>query len=893
MRTLWKRLTSLISKRRLETELNEEVETHLAMLAEELRERGMDALTAREAARREFGGIDSMKEAYRERRGISSIEILAKDVRYAVRGLSRSPAFTIAAVLSLALGIGANTAIFSFLDRLMLRMLPVEQPEQLLSLYRTGGWGSGFASYPQYLAFRQHAELFNGVLARSGAYKVRFDAGHSNRADFIEREFVSGNYFDVLGVKPAMGRVFTGADDRTPQGHPLAVLSYDFWRSRFGLDPGVLGRVLMVDEQPLTVVGVAAAGFHGVEVEHRADIWAPTMMFRGQIMQDGMHWVWILARRRPEISKSRIQAAANTIMRQHLASVYGDKPDSAFRRWAMEQKIDVRDGGLGISMLRDQFGKPLTVLMAAVGLVLLIACANVANLLLARGAARSREIALRLSLGATRRRIVRQWLIDSLLLALLGSVLGLLFAVWGERYMLLFLPASLSDSFTVGPDAAVLGFTACVSILSAIVFGLAPALRATDLDPAYALKGGGAQAAMGGARAGFRKALVVAQVAFSVVLVVMAGLFAHSLAGLRSIDPGFTHQSVMTFALDYPSAWKDADKDGFRERLLTRVASLPGIVSFSCAALAPYQGGMWSAGIRVPGSARTATEGVEVAVEGVGPGYFATLGTRALRGREFDQSDMRSTRKMALVNEAFVSEFLPGSTDPVGRVLSFDDGKSEGGEPTYIIGLVRNILHKGLKAAAEPTVYVPFHQGQVGFDPTLLVRAQIPPNALLAMIRRELNRLDPEVALIEPRTIRQRVDDSIFVDRMIATLSAFFGGLALLLAAVGIYGVMAYAVSRRTAEIGLRIALGADPSKIERIVLRDGLILIAAGIAIGLPLSLIAGRISSSLLYGIRPGDPPAFVLTIVVLLVIGLVAAFVPARRAASIQPVEALRHE
>jgi predicted permease len=374
---------------------------------------------------------------------------------------------------------------------------------------------------------------------------------------------------------------------------------------------------------------------------------------------------------------------------------------------------------------------------------------------------------------------------------------------------------------------------------------------------------------------------------------VMAVLFAHSLAGLRSINPGFAYQSVMTFALDYPRVWKDTDKDRFRERLLARVAALPGIASFSCAALAPYQGGIWNAGMRVPGSARTAREGVEIALQGVGPAYFATLGSRPLRGREFDESDMHATRKIALVNEAFVREFFPGLADPVGRVLSFDDSKPEGGEPTYIIGLVRDILHKGLKAPAEPTVYVPFHQGQVGFDPTLLVRAQLPPDTLLPMIRRELNRLDPEVALIEPRTIRQRVDDSIFVDRMIATLSGFFGGLALLLAAVGIYGLMAYAVTQRTAELGLRIALGADPSKIGWMVLRDGLFLIAPGIVLGLPLSLAAGRVSSSLLYGIRPGDPLAFALTVAVLLVIGMVSAFVPARRAASIEPVEALRHE
>ena len=650
---------------------------------------------------------------------------------------------------------------------------------------------------------------------------------------------------------------------------------------------------MTVDEQPLTVIGVAAPGFRGVEVDHHPDIWVPAMMYRGKIMDPGMRWVWILARRRPEIARGQIQAAANTVMQGYLASVYGDKPDNAFRRWAMEQRVEVRDGGIGISLLREEFGKPLIVLMAAVGLVLLIACANVANLLIARGAARRREIALRFSLGGTRGRVVRQWLIESLLLALLGSTLGLLFAIWGERYMLLFLPAGSNDLFNVAPDATVLGFTAGISILSALLFGLAPALRATALDPAAALKDAGSQASLRGLRIGLRKGLVVAQVAFSVVLVAAAGLFAHSLAGLRSVNAGFTHQDVVTFELSYPGTWKEPAKARLREMLLVRAAALPGIVALSYAAPGPYQGGSWNAGIRVPGSARTAREGVEVAMQGVGPAYFETIGSRLLRGREFDESDTHAARKIAIVNEAFVREFLPGVSDPVGRVLSFDDQKPEGGEPTYIVGLVRDILHKGLKTRPESTVYVPFHQGEITFDPALLVRAQLPPEALLPIIRRELNRFSPEVALVEPRTIRERVDDSIFLDRMVATLSGFFGALALLLAAVGIYGVMAYSVTRRTGEIGLRIALGAGAAQIRWMVLREALLLIGLGMVIGLPLSAAAGKLSASLLYGIRPSDPLTLALTAAALLVTGVMAAFVPARRAALIEPMEALRHE
>jgi predicted permease len=893
MRTLWKRLTALFSQRQWDRELSEEVEVDMEMRAAELRQQGLDPGAARAAARREFGGLEQMKEAYRDRRGVPWIEILAKDASYGLRGLRRNPAFTLAAVLSLALGIGANTAIFSFVNTLMLRMLPVEKPEQLVNLYRTGGWGKGYASYPLYLEFRKHTDLFTGVFGRSGADKVRFDAGHSNSVDYVQLEYVTGSYFDVLGVRPAIGRLFTDEDNRTPQAHPLVVLSYDFWRNRLALDPAVLGRVLSVDERLLTVIGVAAPGFHGVEVETHADLWAPAMMCRGEILQPGMHWLWIMARSRPDVPRSRVQAAANTIMQQFLMSVYGGQRESAFGKWALAQKIEVRDAGVGISMLRDAFGKPLTILMAAVGLVLLIACANVANLLIARGAARRREIAMRFSLGATRWRLVRQWLIESLLLALLGSVLGLAFAIWGERYMLLFLPPGAGERFEVAPDATVLGFTLGISILSAVLFGLAPALRATSLDPAAALKDGGARQPGRGARAGFRKALVVMQVALSVVLVAAAGLFAHSLAGLRSINPGFAAQNVATFSLDYPRAWKGADKQKHRDRLLEGLAALPGIASISYGAPGPYRGGSWSAGIRVPGSARTAREGVEIDEQGVGPAYFKTIGVRPLLGREFNLADLRSTRKIAVVNEAFVREFLPGTQDPTGRILSFDDSKPEGGEPTYIVGLAPDILHEGLKTPAKSTVYVPFHAADITFDPTLLVRAQVAPAALLSAIRRELGQIDPEVALIEPRTLRERVDDSIFVDRMIAALSGFFGALALLLAAIGIYGVMAYSVTRRTAEIGLRIALGAAPAKIAWMVLRDGLLLIALGVAIGLPLSLAAGRISASLLYGVKPNDPPTFIVTIAVLLGVGVLAALLPARRAAVVAPIEALRHE
>ncbi|HMC57999.1 MAG TPA: ABC transporter permease [Candidatus Solibacter sp.] len=398
MRTILRRLAALFRGRRArdeaDRELSEELEIHLGMQEDEFRGQGMEPAAARSRALREFGGVAQTQEAYRDRRGLPWLESTAKDVRYALRGLRRNPGFTAAAAISLALGIGANTAIFSLFYTLMMHMLPVSRPGELVTLYKTGGWGKGYTSYPLYLDLAGRTDLFNGVVARTGVAKVRFTSP-GGRAQFTQREFVSGNYFSVLGVGTALGRLFTEDDNRVPGGHPLAVLSYDFWQNRFGANPGVLGRTLLVDEQLLTVIGVAASGFRGVEVEHHPEIWVPAMMYPGKIMNSGMWWIWVMGRCRPEVSRQQLQAAVDVLMQQHLAAAYPTGYNAAFRKKAFEQRLEVRKGGVGLSMLRDEFGKPLAVLMAAVGLVLLAACVNVANLMLARGAARQREIAMR------------------------------------------------------------------------------------------------------------------------------------------------------------------------------------------------------------------------------------------------------------------------------------------------------------------------------------------------------------------------------------------------------------------------------------------------------------------------------------------------------------------
>src|SRR5664279_2333637 len=752
MRIFWLRLMGILRGNRLERELNEEIGAHLAMQEEEFRKQGMKPAAARAAALREFGGVAQAKEEYRERRGLPWLENAARDVRYGLRGLRRSPGFTAAAVLSLALGIGANTAIFSLFHTLMLRMLPVERPQELVSLYRTGGWGKGTVSYPLFQEIAKRNDLFAGVIARNGVDKVRFTPRPGDRGEFTQREFVSGNYFNVLGVTPALGHLFTDDDNGAPGAHPVAVLSYDLWRNRYGADPGILGGKILVDEQPFTVIGVAAPGFHGVEVERRAEVWVPAVMDSNP----NNWWLMLVARRRPEVPVRQVQAAMNVLMAQHLSRVYPSPYNAAMRKRALEQRLEVRGGSVGLSGLREVFGRPLTVLMLAVGLVLLAACANVANLLLARGAARQKEVALRLSLGATRARLVRQALTESILLVAAGGALGVGLAAWGQGVLVQFLPEEAGAPFSATPGGAVLLFTLSITALSALLFGVGPALRSTAVDPAAGLRAG----SMGqGGSPLLRRVLVVAQVAFSVVLV-----------------------------------------------------------------------------------------------------------------------------GLAAVNEAFVREFLPGEKHPDSRTFSFDDSKPEGGEPTSIVGVVRDVRHAGIQKPAKPTVYVAIDQGQNSGLPAMLVRTQAPPNALLAPIYRELRRLGPSVAIGDIRTLRQQVDDSIYEQRMLAALGAFFGTLALVLAAVGLYGVVAYGTARRTGEIGLRIALGAPRAQVVWMILRDSLLLVGLGLAIGLPAALAGARAVESVLFGIRPADPFTFATTAALLAAI---------RRASRLDPSQVLRNE
>jgi predicted permease len=865
---LLRRLLSLFRQHRLERELRDEIANHLAMQEEEFRRAGMTPEAARSAALREFGGVAQAAEEYREQRGLSWIEVLLHETRYALRALARNPGFTAAAILSLALGIGANTAIFSLFQALMLRMLPVAQARELVYLFQTGAGDAGYVSPSLYLELTRRTDLFTGVLARRSS-RIRPEASTT-----INAEQVTTNFFDVLGVQPALGIYF--ANGQTG----VAVISYRYWQTRYNADPTILGRDLALESGKLRIVGVAGPGFRGIEVENPADLWTPLTIRPST----GARYLWIMGRLKSGVSPAAAQSALDTFMTNFQRQAFAGMPESELKRRTLEQRIEVRDGAIGLSFLRDRFGKPLTVLFALVLLVLLATCANIAHLLLARGAARTRELAVRSSLGASPARLAGQTLMESLLVAVFGCAAGIGLAVWGGRYLLLFLPTS-SGTVDLTPDTGVLVFAVAASLACAFLFGIAPALRSSSVDPAAALRSG-----PGHGRPTMRRFLVSAQVALSTLLVAVAGMFVQSFAQLRSIDLGFSDR-VVTFWLDTPRKWKAADENAARTRLVADLSQLPGIAAVSYSAPDLLQGNSWRVVVRVPGHARSEREMVNVATSAAGPDFIHAIGGTITAGRDIRAGDNTTAPRIALVNQAFVREFLGGDPQALGRIFAIkpDDAYL----PVTIAGIVRDATQSGLRNRPVPTMYVPAAQLEAPMSPSIVVRGNRDPAALMSAIRSEVARFGSGVALIEPRTVRQRLDDSIFQDRMLAALSGFFGALALLLAGVGLYGVIAYGMARRRSEIGIRIALGARRAQVVWMVLRGSLALVALGLAIGLPAALLAGRTVRSLLFGIEPGDPTSLLLTAAILTAIGLLAAYLPARRAASVDPTQVLRAE
>ncbi len=832
-----------------------------------------------------------------------------QDLRYGVRMLFKHKGFTIVAALTLSLGIGANTAIFSLLDAVLLKSLPVRQPDRLV-LFGKGwpvGMTNGFPnaswdlfSYPFYQEVRQRSEVFSGVAALRSfpntLHGIVNADGAGGELEQIIGQLVSGDYFSLLGVNAGLGRVFTEADDQISGGHPLAVLSHSWWKRRFGGDPAVIGKIITISQRPYTIIGVAAPEFFGTTVGQSPDLWLPLAMeaqlppyWNGREDRDS-HSLLLIARLKDGVTTQQAGVAVNLRFKQHLREWAGELPSAKSLQDIQLARIDLTPAGRGLSELRRDFSLPLRLLMAVAGIVLLIACANIANLLLARSAARRKEFAVRLALGAGRARLFRQLFIESALLAALGGAAGVLLAWWGSRVLIRMVSAGSQPlPLDVALDARVLAFTLLASLLSALVFGTAPALRAAGVELIPALKGGKG-AASATARNPLGKALVVAQVALSLLLLVGAGLFVRTLINLQSIDTGFDGRNVLLFTIDTTAAGykEDASLAALFRNVEEKVKTIPGVGAASFAVFAFNQGG-WSmlAFTRNPGSPAGGDRTIQN--NAVGPDYFSVLGLPIKQGRGFDARDTERSRKVAVISEEMARRFFPGES-PIGKRFGFT--AIENSEKIEVIGVVKDAKYGSLDETPQPMVYHSYRQ-YISYLNNFEVRFNGAPSALIPLIRRAIREVNPNLPIDEVVPLAEHVERSLIQPSLVARLSTFFGLLALLLACVGLYGILSYAVAQCTGEIGIRMALGAQTGDVLWLVLLDAAVLVLIGVGIGLAVSLAVTKTASSLLFGLQPNDPLTIASAVLLLATVAALAGYLPARRATRICPMAALREE
>ena len=833
------------------------------------------------------------------------LESVRQDLSYGIRQLKQSPGFAAVAVLSLALGIGANTAIFQLIDSIRLRSLPVQDPQSLAFVdfakgSRRSGWFSTRNSrltYAQWQQISTEQKAFSDVMAWSAA---RFNLSPGGEVRWAEGLYVSADFFRVLGVNAALGRTFTPQDDTPACENPGAVLSNAFWQREYGASPDVLGHTVMLDGRAFPVIGVTPQSFFGVEVGHQFDVAIPLCSDRllasdkkGRIPVRWAWWLAMIGRLKPgwtvERADSHLRALSPGIMRATLPDTYNPKMAKQY----LANKLAATDGSTGISGLRQQYERPLWLLMATTGLVLLIACANLANLLLARASVREREIAIRLAIGASRWRVVRQLLAEGLILAVAGAALGAGIAQALSRSLIAFLATRDNPLFVgMGVDWRVLGFTAALAVITCVLFALAPAMRATHVAPASAIRAGGRGMTAGRERFSLRRMLVVTQVALSLVLLVGALLFVRSLRNLLTTDAGFKAEGILAVNLDYSQAKYPKERiPAVRRELYDQLSTRPGVISAAQVGMTPVSGSGWNNDIGPDGST-AASSGKESFFNRVGPGYFHTMGTRLIAGREFDDHDTLSSPKVAIVNEVFAKKFF-GGANPVGHTfrMSADVGKPE---PLFqIVGMAANTKYYNLREDFIPIAFFPMAQDdEPGPDATFVVRMSGSPGEVMRSIKASVASMNPTIA-VEFRSFSAQIDESLMRERLMATLSGAFGFLAGLLATLGLYGVIAYMVARRQNEIGVRMALGADRARVIRLVLREAAMLLCVGVAVGVAIAAWAGRAAASLLFGVQPYDPVSMLLATALLATVALAASYGPARRAAGLDAMAALRNE
>jgi predicted permease len=830
---------------------------------------------------------------------------LLQDIRFGLRTLAKNPGFTLVAILTLALGIGANAAIFSLTDQVLLRLLPVERPQELVVLRSPGKnhgrtWndieGGHSFSYPMYKDLRDRNEVFAGLLAR---FHVQVSVAGQGQSQLAEGELVSGNYFQVLGVQPALGRVLSSQDETAPGANPVTVLSYGYWTRHFGGDPNILNKQLAVNGNSLTVVGVARPGFAGVQVGLVPDLFIPITMKAAMTPNwDGLadrndHWVTMLGRLKPGLAAAKAEAGLAPLYR---AILEGEAPALKLsprdQQEFLNRKVVLDTGSHGRPVLQHDAKQPLLILMAMVGLVLLIACANLASLLIARGEGRQREIALRLALGAGRGRLVRQLMTESLLLAIAGGAAGLALASWTLSLIVNSIPEDVGASgLTRQLDYRVLLFACAVSFVTGVLFGLAPAIRATRTDLQSVLKDQGSNVSGGKANVRVRKSLMISQIALTAVLLAAAGLFAHSLFNLKRQDLGVRPDHVLEFSISPElNRYTPPQTTSLVERIRKSMESLPGVGSASASEMPLLANSNSTSNITVQGYNTQEDEDMNVSQDWVGPEFLATMGIPLLNGREFTEADSSTAPKVAIINEAMARRFFTGR-NPVGQHFGF--GGKEVKIDIEIVGVVKDSKDIDVREHVSPYVFLPYSQSEHAGNATFYVRTNQDPAALAVSVRNLVEGVDSNLPVYDVKTLSAQVDDIMFTDRLVTVFSLGLGLLASLLAAVGLYGVMTYVVARRTREIGIRMALGATQKGVAWMILREILGMLAAGLVIGLIAAYSIGRVIESQLFGVKASDPLVFLIAAGLLVAVALLAGWLPSRKAASVDPMVALRYE
>jgi predicted permease len=912
-------LRSLFRKEQVNQELDDELHTFLEMAAGEKMKEGMSRKDALRAVRLERGDLRVAKEAVRTAGWESFVETCWQDLRFAARMLRKSPGFTTVVVLSLALGIGANTAIFTLIDAILFKMLPVKNPQELALLqwsvplehglhhiwYAGSSWPEnnkevGFSfSYPAFQQLRAHNQVLSDLFAFAdlgGEVNVVAD-GESGLA---HAQMASGHIFTTLGVRPVAGRLFVEGDD-SPAAQPVCVISEGYWKRRFGARTGIGDKTVVIAGVPFHVIGVTEPNFFGLTPGSSIDVWVPlatqplvepNLDPKVSMFTASDHWwVQIMGRMKPGVSRAQAASALDVIFKPAATEVIKSRSGEP----AVVPSLELGPAGQGFGQLHHQFSRPLFILMGVVSLVLLIACANVANLLLARARARGKEIGLRLSLGASRGRLLRQLLTESIFLGFLGGAVGCVFAYWGTRLLISLISSTGNTlSLAVSPDLRVVGFTAGACLFTAILFGLAPAWRAARTDLVPGLKQSPQNLSTAGLRLGLGKALVVAQVALSLVLLFGAGLFVRTLVKLKNVDTGFDTRNVLLFGLNpTKSGYKEAALNDFFFRVDQHLSALPGVESATASFHAPINDGRRGHMLRAPGLTLPPDQ-MSVAVMPAGPRFFSTMRIPLLRGRDFNERDTERAPKVAVVNQAFVKRYF-SDRDPMGQHIGFDPDPAN--QDMEIVGIAGDTKYGSLRDETPVTVYRPFAQESEVPYLYFELRTTGDPLALVPTVRAAVASVDRNVPLFGIETETQEINDALLQERLFAKLVGFFGLAALLLAAVGLYGILSYAVARRTAEIGIRMALGAQRANVLRMVLRETLLLILSGVVIGIPASFAAARLASSvisdLLFGIKATDASTIVFATIVLMAVAAFAGFLPARRATRVDPMVALRYE